>query len=102
MLNGICFYVVDSTGTIVSMSDNVFPVFGFHAHKVVGQKLHIFVHPDDIKGLIEAFINVICGEKSGHIFRIVSRNGENIRVQADSMYRNSQIIGIMTILEDEK
>jgi len=98
---------IDLNGNFTYASPQCFQMFGFKPHEVVGRKALRFVHPEDLKTVMDAMRNAI--ERKQHLsyeYRAKHKDGSYVYVSTKGglIYRNGKqyLIGVIRDITEKK
>ena len=95
-------FALDSEGTLTYLSPAVEAVSGYRPMEVVGRPFSVFVHPDDLPGLMESFQRTLAGQVESSEFRILSKTGDVPWVWSSSrpILAEDRVVGLHGVLVD--
>ncbi|NMB78173.1 MAG: PAS domain S-box protein, partial [Methanomicrobiales archaeon] len=95
--------LTDITGKSLYVSPSVKRILGYDPEEIVGEMPHSFIHPDDIRLLVETVPRVLEDHTTGEILlRMRKKDGEYAIVEfsATPVIENSKVTGLQVIGRD--
>ena len=95
-------YAVDTRGCITYISPAVERISLYKPHEVQGREFSLFVHPDDLPGLVVSFEKTLHGELEPYEFRIVAKDGtlRYVHTSSQPLYQEGELKGLIGVVTD--
>jgi PAS domain S-box-containing protein len=100
-LNDVVFNL-DNQGRFTYISPAIERISAYSAEELVGKSFTLFIHPDDLQGLLTTYERTLSGELEPHEFRVLDKDGSVLHVRTSSrpLYREGDLIGLTGLMTD--